>query len=83
MCSNWTACKLVDDLLEMRLFREEEQKWIERAVITRIWIATTTPEKEDTLESMQDLFDKVLRNTTHPLSGPGAHASQTVCSYTL
>jgi hypothetical protein len=64
--SNVTACKALDDLIDMRLFREENQTWIEKAVITQL----------------QELFDAIARNWKNHLSAPATHAAQTVsCSY--
>jgi hypothetical protein len=78
--SNATACKAVDNLIEIRLFEEENQVWIEKAITTRIWICTTSPLTEDSLGSLQELFDTTSQNSKHPLSGPATHAAQTVSS---
>ncbi|KAF1940662.1 SPO22-domain-containing protein [Clathrospora elynae] len=76
--SNVTACKALDDLIDIRLFREENQTWIEKAVITRIWIGTTNSFAEKALEQLQELFDTVGQNSKAPLSAPATHAAQTL-----
>jgi hypothetical protein len=76
--SNITACRIIDDLIDIRLFREENQAWLEKAVITRIWIGTTNSLDENTLEQLQELLDTVSRNTKTSLSAPATHAAQTV-----
>jgi hypothetical protein len=76
--SNVTACKALDDLIDIRLFREENQTWIEKAIITRIWIGTTNSVSENALEQLQELFDTVAQNSKVPLSAPATHAAQTV-----
>jgi hypothetical protein len=76
--SNFTACKVLDDLIDIRLFREENQIWIEKAVVTRIWIGTTNSVSENALEQLQVLFDTVAQNSKLPLSAPATHAAQTV-----
>jgi hypothetical protein len=76
--SNTTAGKAIDDLLEIRLFREENQAWIEKAVITRIWISTTIGNAENILDQLQDLFNTVLQNSQASLSAPATHAAQVV-----
>jgi hypothetical protein len=78
--SNVTACKALDDLIDIRLFREENQTWIEKAVITRIWIGTTDNFIENALEQLQELFDTVLHNSKAgpALSASATHAAQTV-----
>lgn len=73
-----TACKVLDDFIGLRLFREENQSWIEKAVITRIWAGTTGPDTENALDTLQEFFENVVRKTKHPLSPPATHAAQTV-----
>lgn len=73
-----TACKALDDLLEIRLLREENPSWVEKTVITRIWAGTTGPSPDNPLESLQELLETVSRNTKYPLSAPATHAAQTV-----
>jgi hypothetical protein len=76
--SNVTACKALDDLIDIRLFREENQTWIEKAVITRIWVGTTKSASENAVEQLQELFDTVAQNSKLSLSAPATHAAQTV-----
>lgn len=73
-----TACKVLDDFIGIRLFREENQGWIEKAVITRIWAGTTGPDAENALDTLQEYFENVVRETKCPLSPPATHAAQTV-----
>lgn len=72
------ACKALDGLIDTRLFREENQSWIEKAVITRIWISTTNSPSENTLEQIQELLDTVSQHSETTLSAPATHAAQTV-----
>lgn len=73
-----TASRLLEGLLETRLYREENQSWIEKAVITRVWVGTSGSDSENPLDSLQELFERVSRNTKFPLSAPATHAAQTV-----
>ncbi|EUC48226.1 hypothetical protein COCMIDRAFT_87783 [Bipolaris oryzae ATCC 44560] len=75
---NATAIKALDDLIDIRLFREENQQWIEKAIITRIWISTTRNSSENMLEQLQDRFDTVSQNLPTPISAPATHAAQTL-----
>lgn len=79
-CSNVTACKVLDDLISIRLFREENQPWTEKAVITRIWLLTSNNLAEHALDQLQELFDTVTQNSKVTLSAPATHAAQTVSS---
>ena len=76
--SSVTACKALEDLIDIRLFREENQSWIEKAVITRIWIGTNNSFSENVREEMQELFDTVEQNSKMRLSAPATHAAQTL-----
>ena len=76
--SNTTACKALEDLIDVRLFREENQSWIEKAIITRIWIGTNNNLADNTLEQLQELFDTVDQNSKIRLSAPATHAAQTL-----
>ena len=76
--SSVTASKALDDLVNLRLFREENQNWIEKAVITRIWIVTANTTVEDPVETLREFFDVVLQNSKVPLSASATHAAQTV-----
>jgi hypothetical protein len=76
--SNATACKILDDLIDIRLFREENQVWIEKAIVMRIWLGTTNSLAENTLEQLQELLDAVRQSTKGSFSAPATHAAQTV-----
>ncbi|KAF2804066.1 SPO22-domain-containing protein [Mytilinidion resinicola] len=76
--SNATACKILDDLIRIRLFGENNQDWIEKVTITRTWITTKGPHAEDMLEGLRDIFDEVSQNTKTTFSAPATHAAQTL-----
>lgn len=76
--SNVKAGKILDNLIDIRLFREENRAWVEKAVVTRIWITTTNMTADDNLEQLQELLDLVSQNSKDPLSAPATHAAQTV-----
>jgi hypothetical protein len=76
--SNATAGKILDDLIESRLFREENQAWIEKAMITRIWIGTTNSCADNILHQLQELLDRISQHLQMALSAPATHAAQVV-----
>lgn len=76
--SDVTACKVIDALIEIRLFREENEAWVEKAIVTRVWITCTTFMAEGTTDQLRELFDMVLRNIKVPFSAQATHATQTV-----
>lgn len=72
------ACKALDDLLKNRLIREENGPWIEKAVITQIWLSTSNIHAENALEQLQQILDMVLQESGTSLSAPATHAAQTL-----
>ncbi|KAL6711348.1 sporulation-specific protein 22 [Coniothyrium glycines] len=72
-----TACRILEDLIEIRLFREENEKWIEKALVTRIWLGSIAGMNENTLEQLQELFESVGQQSIS-LTAPATHAAQTL-----
>lgn len=64
--------------MDIRLFREENQQWIEKSIVTRIWIGSINSFSENVLEQLRDRFDTISKNLSTPLSAPATHAAQTV-----
>ncbi|KAL1606688.1 sporulation-specific protein 22 [Paraconiothyrium brasiliense] len=77
-CSQAEGPQVIDELISTRLFREEKVAWVEKAVITRIWITCTTHVVEGTINQLRGLFDEVLRNIQAPFSAQVTHAAQTL-----
>lgn len=64
--------------MTFRLIREENASWIEKVVITRIWISTSDVHAENALEQLQQMFDTVMRESNLSLTPPATHAAQTL-----
>ncbi|KAF3046085.1 hypothetical protein E8E12_010940 [Didymella heteroderae] len=76
--SNVHACKALDELLTSRLIRDECGPWIEKAVITRVWISTNDAHAGSALEQLHQIFDLLFNESTFSLSAPATHAAQTL-----
>lgn len=76
--SNVYACKALDELLKLRLIRDDHGQWIEKAIITRIWISTSDAHAENALAQLQQLFDLLVQQFSFSLSAPATHAAQTL-----
>ena len=72
------ACKALDELLKSRLIRDEHGPWIEKAVITRVWISTSDSHAGNALEQLQQTFDLLIHESNFSLSAPATHAAQTL-----
>ncbi|OAK98096.1 SPO22-domain-containing protein [Phaeosphaeriaceae sp. SRC1lsM3a] len=75
--NNEFAGKILDNLIDVRLLREENQSWIEKAVITRVWVSTTDV-SDNIIEHLRELFGTVSSNAQTSLSAPATHAAQTL-----
>jgi hypothetical protein len=65
-------------LIHLRLFQEENQQWVEKAVITRVWFSTSDSIAEDMLGQLQELFDTIVQRSNTTLAAPATHAAQTL-----
>lgn len=74
------AGKALDGLFELRLLNEpDKEAWLERALITRIWIAVSSVKDGDhALRQMQTLLDNIHRAFRQPVSSTATHAAQTL-----
>jgi hypothetical protein len=62
----------------MRLFQQENQQWIEKAMITRVWFSTSDTPADDVLEKLHELFDTVNQRSKTVFAAPATHATQTL-----
>lgn len=74
------ACSMLDAFLQSRLFQEENEGWVEAALINRIWMSTSQKDGLDVLKSVTHVIDTLGSNMDKPLSASATHAAQTVGS---
>jgi hypothetical protein len=72
------ACKALDELLNLRILREEREEFIERVLITRIWITVSQRETFEAMEALQELFTLIVSNNKRAISSAAAHGAHTV-----
>ena len=60
------------------MIREENASWIEKAVITRVWISTSDVYAENAIEQLEQLFETVMHESNLSLTPPATHAAQTL-----
>lgn len=70
------AAKALDEFLHTRLLTGSNGEWIEKVVVTQIWIHV---DSGGSLPSkwLRDLLDVVLQQS-HPFEAPATHAAQTI-----
>lgn len=74
-----SACKVIDILLP-KTAEADEADWIERVLVTRIWLATQFPEDQHiiAIDSLVAAFNGLEKKLARDLSPKATHASQIV-----
>ena len=67
------ACTVLDDFMFM-LSRTDKRGWMEKAVVTRIWMITNQRDSVDTIETVKGVFSQL----SSPLGPEAAIAAQAV-----
>lgn len=75
------AFHILETFLLERLAVADSSEWVERALITAIWVATTSADVTGGLESLDRLFDSLHVKLNVPLGEAATHAGQTVGLY--
>jgi hypothetical protein len=68
------ACNCLDDLIEIRLYEDGMQEFLEKAVILRIWITISNEEDQTAPISTKTFLEHVAHKFVAPLTAPAAHA---------
>ncbi|KAI4135581.1 MAG: hypothetical protein LQ347_000550 [Umbilicaria vellea] len=75
------AFHILETLLLERLAVADSSEWVERALVTAIWVATTSAGVTGGLESLERLFESLHVKLDRSLGETATHAGQTVCAY--
>ena len=74
------AHRVLFTFLSERLLGAEDNKWIEKALITIIWNCTNSTDFLDVLTSLSKVFDTLANGAVQALSPHTTHAAQIVCA---
>ncbi|KAL5321709.1 hypothetical protein ACEPPN_009669 [Leptodophora sp. 'Broadleaf-Isolate-01'] len=72
------ASKALDDFLTLRIIKEDNYEWFEKALVTRLWIAASQGDNPDSLKQIEDLFSTLVANSTRPASPAATLAAHTL-----
>jgi hypothetical protein len=72
------ACKTMDGFLKTRLLGEEKIEWTEKALINRLWMATSQKDGPEVIAAVDEVLNTLSCNSTHPITASATHAAQTV-----
>ncbi|KAF8420073.1 meiosis protein SPO22/ZIP4 like-domain-containing protein [Tirmania nivea] len=72
------ACNCLDEMISKRLLVLEQDEWVERAFVTRLWMSVknNTSLEGTTLAVLKKLVDSMSRQLSKPLSPKSTHAAQ-------
>lgn len=70
------ASKVLEKFLQTRLFNHGDAQWIEKVVVTQLWIFLDSASNQLS-ETLLDLLNVVLQNS-RPFGAPATHAAQTL-----
>lgn len=72
------ASSTLEDLLNLRLLEDGKEEWIEKTIITRLWILTSQHDSMDILHALHKTLSNMASNLKHPLRAAAAHAGHMV-----
>lgn len=72
------ACNALDDLLRLRVNASGHEDWLEKVLITRIWMTVNQNESADTIGSLEHILTSISSNLSRPLGSTVSLAAHTV-----
>lgn len=72
------GCKALDELLTLRILPEDKEEWIEKVLITRLYMTVGQRDSVDALISLEALFSMIVANIKQPISAAATLAAHTV-----
>lgn len=72
------ACKTLDDLLKLRVLPESKEEWIEKVLITRLYMTVGQRDSDDVLLLLEKLFSVIVESVKQPVSPAATLAAHTV-----
>lgn len=75
------AFHVLEIFLLERLAVADKSEWVEKALVTAIWVTTTSAGVTGGQDSLERLFESLHVKLNEPLGQTATHAGQTVCTY--
>ncbi|RDL39259.1 uncharacterized protein BP5553_03599 [Venustampulla echinocandica] len=69
------ACKVLDDLLRLRVIKEGREELLERVVVTRLWMTTSQMDAPDAPGLLETLLSTALDNFNQPIGSSATLAA--------
>ena len=77
------AFKALDELLKLRVVSENKQEWVEKILITRLFMTVGQTDSADALTVLEELFSFIVSNIRQPVSSGATLAAHAVGSASL
>jgi hypothetical protein len=74
------ASKALEDLMRVRVLKMDREDWIEKVLITRLWISVSQRDSPEALQPLDEFFSMVATNVRQPVSPGATLAAHTVSS---
>ncbi|TVY81885.1 Sporulation-specific protein [Lachnellula suecica] len=72
------ACGALEDLMKLRILKQDRVEWVERVLVTRLWISIGQRESPEALSSLDKFFSYVAENVKQPVSAGATLAAHTL-----
>jgi len=72
------ACKTLDGLLRLRILRAESNQWVEKVIVTKLWLTVSRTDESDQITPLEDALSAVANYLEHPISPAATVAAHTV-----
>lgn len=72
------ASKALDNFLVFRILPDGSDELLDKALVTRLWLATSQRDDSDSLTQIEDLFSKLVANSARQASSAATLAAHTV-----
>ena len=74
------GCKTLDGFLRLRILRAESQEWVEKIIVTRLWLTVSQRDESDQITPLDDILSAVDQYMARPISPAATVAAHTVGS---
>jgi len=71
------ACKALEDLMRLRILNMDKDDWVEKVLVTRLWMSVTHRDSPEALSSLEEFFIMVASNVNKPIGNTATAAAHT------
>ncbi|TAQ83981.1 hypothetical protein B7494_g7694 [Chlorociboria aeruginascens] len=72
------ACGVLDELLSLRVLHADKDEWIEKVLITRLWMTVGQRDGSDSIAAVEQVLSTIMANVQRPVSPAATLAAHTL-----